>query len=312
MTNFKHLSKAELLAYSLGSLEKPESHRDIGRHLLNCAECRKSLPMPSIDRFWAAIDTDAEIKDAPQKEESENFLLSLISFLKFESGFAWGGAALIIIFSFSLLLWLNFADQSREVVQTFNNESDSEFNFPAALETRIKDNSASITNSNRAVTVPTAKNSKSDSPKPKISQSNLSQDSKKPSLKLERNETVSATRGVSTKCGENQPIRIEFSADKENFVFKWKAVPKAAKYHLYISDDDEILIDEFETDAETSFVLKKPLDPMKTYKWKIIVTLENGQQVVGDSQKFTIRDFQSDQKKIETKKSSETRCSANG
>ena len=176
----------------------------------------------------------------------------------------------------------------------------------------MKDNPASSTNSNRvAVAVPTPKNLKLDSPKPKISQNNPGQDSKKPSLK-QTNETVSATRGVSAKCGENQPIRIEFSADKENFVFKWKAVPKAAKYHLYISDDEEILIDEFETQNETSFVLKKTLDPAKTYKWKIIVTLENGQQVVGDSQKFTMKDFQINQKKSEMKRSSETRCSANG
>lgn len=141
---------------------------------------------------------------------------------------------------------------------------------------------------------------KSDYPKPKISESNLVQDSKKPSLK-QPNETVSATRGVTGKCGENQTIQIEFSADKENFAFKWKAVPKAAKYHLYISDDEEILIDEFETPNETSFVLKKPLDLLKTYKWKIVVTLENGETVVGDSQKFTVKDLKSDQKKFKKK-----------
>lgn len=310
MTNFKHLSQSELLAYSLGSLEKGES-QTLGRHLLNCAECRNLLPMPSAERFWAIVMTDAEIKDATQKEESENFLSSLISFLKLESSFAWGGAALIIIFSFLFFLWLNSADPSREVVQTFNNESGLDFNFPSPAQLTIAENSTSSTNSNHAVAVPTPKNTKLDSPKPKSSQNNLSQDSKKPGLK-QSNETVSATRGVSARCGENQPIQIEFLADKDNFLFKWKAVPKAAKYHLYISDDEEILIDEFETKAETFFVLKKPLDPMRTYKWKIIVTLENGQQVVGDTQKFTMKYFQTDQKKIETKKNSATRCSANG
>lgn len=158
MTNFKHLSEAELLAYSLGLLEKTESH-DIGRHLLNCAECRKLLPMPSVERFWAAIMTDAEIEDTSPKEETENFLSSLVSFLKFQSGFVWGGSALLIIFSFSFLLWLGFADASREVVQTFDNEPSSELNFPsAAQETPIRGNSIASLNSNRAiVAVPTPK-----------------------------------------------------------------------------------------------------------------------------------------------------------
>jgi hypothetical protein len=309
MTNFKHLTATELLAYSLGSLEKNES-QTLGRHLLNCAECRKLLPMPSAERFWAIVMTDDDIKDVPQKEDSENFLSFLSSLLKLQSGLLWGSAALIIVFCFSFVLWLNSADSSREVVQTFENELGSQLSFPVPVQTPDKENSTSLTNSNRAEVVPTPKNSKAESPKPNISQNNSGQDSKKPTLKRP-NETISATRGVSAKCGESNSVEIEFSADKENFVFKWKAVPKATKYHLYISDNEEILIDEFETETETSFVLKKTLDPQKTYKWKIIVTLENGQTVVGDSQKFTVNNLQSRQKKTGSRRNSAIRCSTN-
>ena len=309
MTNFKHLTATELSAYSLGSLEKNESQK-LGRHLLNCAECRKLLPMPSAERFWAIVMTDDDIKDAPEKEESENFLSSLSSLLKFEFGLIWGGAALIIIFSFSFLLWLGMADSSSEVAKNFDNESGSELNFSVLEQTPVRENSTSSPNSNRAVAIPIPKNLKLDSPKPKISQNIINRDFNKPNLEQPR-EKFAATRGVSAKCVENKTIEVEFSEDKESFVFRWKAVPKATKYHLYISDDEEILIDEFETDAQTSFVLQKPLDPQKTYKWKIIVTLENGQTVVSDSQKFTIKDFQINQKKIAPKKNSETRCSEN-
>ena len=309
MTNFKHLTATELSAYSLGSLEKNESQK-LGRHLLNCAECRKLLPMPSAERFWAIVMTDDDIKGAPEKEESENFLSSLSSLLKFEFGLVWGGAALIIIFSFSFLLWLGMADSSSEVAKNFDNESGSELNFSVLKQTPIRENSTSSTNSNRAVAIPTPKSLKLDSPKPRISQNNAGQNFKKPSLK-QPNETISATRGVSAKCGESNSVEIEFSADKENFVFRWKAVPKATKYHLYISDDKEILIDEFETEAQTSFVLQKPLDPQKTYKWKIIVTLENGQTIVSDSQKFTVKDLQSKQKKTGSRRNSAIRCSMN-
>lgn len=310
MTNFKHLTENELSAYSLGSLEKTESHA-IGKHLLACADCRKLLPMPSVERFWAVIMTDSEIKDAPQKEEAETFLSSLSAFLKLQSGLLWGSAALIIVISFSFVLWSNSADSSREVVQTFNNELGSELNFPSPVQAPVKDNSTSSTNSNLVIVAPTPKSLKSEPQKLKSSQNILSQGFKKTNLK-QPNENISATRGISAKCSENKTVEIEFSADKENFVFKWKAVPKATKYHLYISDDEEILIDEFETETETSFVLKKTLDPLKTYKWKIIITLDNGQTVVGSSNKFTVKDFQKNQMKPEKKKNSDVRCSTNG
>ncbi len=90
--------------------------------------------------------------------------------------------------------------------------------------------------------------------------------------------------------------------------FIWKKLPKATKYHLYVSDDDEILIDEYETEQETAYVLKKSLDPVKTYHWKVVITLEDGSTVIGDSQKFTIKNFQQNQKKLERKEKSDNRC----
>ncbi len=307
MTNFKHLTQFELSAYSSGSLEKTERH-EIGKHLLNCAECRKQLPMPSVERFWAAVMTDSEIQEAPQKEESENFLSAISSFLKLRSGLLWGGAALIIIFCFSFLLWSGAADSSREVVQSFDNELGSELNLPLPAQTPIKENSASSSNSNRAEVGSTQKNSRVESPKPKSSPNISSQEFKKPSLK-KSNETISSTRGVSAKCSENKTVEIEFSAEKDNIVFKWKAVPKATKYHLYISDDEEILIDEFETESEISYTLKKSLDAEKTYKWKIVVTTEDGKTIVGDSREFTIKSLQLKQNKPERKKIRQIRCS---
>jgi len=309
MTNFKHLTATELLAYSLGSLEKDES-QTFGRHLLTCAECRELLPMPSFERIWAAVMMDSETTDAPQKEDSENFLSSLSSFLKSNNGFAWSGAALILIFCFSFLFWFGSKDSGREVVQAFDNQPGSDFNFPLPAQTPNKERLTSQANPNRAESASVSKNLKPDISKPKILPTNPSQDFKKPNQK-KSGETVSATRGVSAKCSEKREVETELSMSKENLVFKWKKIPKAAKYHLYISDDDEILIDEFETDTETTFVLKKKLDPLKTYKWKIIVTLENGQTIPGPSNKFTVKDFQNKQMKSEKTRNADVRCSAN-
>jgi hypothetical protein len=309
MTNLKHLSKSELLAYSLGSLKKDES-QTLGRHLLTCAECRKLLPMPSAERFWALVMTDAEVTDAPENEESEGFVSSIGSSLKLNYSFVWGGAALII-FSFSFLLWFGMADSSSEVAKNFDNGSGSELNFPVEEKTQVRENSPSSTNSNRIVAIPTPKNLKLGFPKPRISESIINRDSNKPNLK-QQPEKFAVTRGVSAKCGENKTIEVEFSADTEKFVFRWKAVPKATKYHLYISDDEEILIDEFETERETSYTLNKSLDAAKTYKWKIMVTTEDGKTIVGDSRVFTIKGLQLNRDKPEKKKIQQIRCSQPG
>jgi hypothetical protein len=310
MTNFKHLTKTDLAAYSSGSLEKNEL-QTLGRHLLKCTECRKLLPMPGAERFWSVVMTDAEITGARERAESESCRSSLFSILKLNYGFVWSGAALIMILGFSFLLWSGSADTSREFVRIFENEFVSQPNFPPPTEIPINENPAISTGSNRGVDGPPPKISKTAVPNQKTVQNNLRQNFSKPNLKQQK-ETFAATRGISAKCSENNTVESEVLSNKENLVFRWKAVSKATRYHLYISDDEEILLDEYETEAETSFVLKKPLDPLKTYKWKIIVTLENGNTVVGDSRKFTMKDFQTNQKNIETNKSSATRCLANG
>jgi hypothetical protein len=91
---------------------------------------------------------------------------------------------------------------------------------------------------------------------------------------------------------------------------KWEKVPKAVKYHLYISDDEEILVDEYESSHQTSYVLKKILDKGKVYKWKVVIELENGRTMIGVSQKFTSTDFQPGQKGTVKRLSTEIRCSS--
>lgn len=111
------------------------------------------------------------------------------------------------------------------------------------------------------------------------------------------------------KCDNQPAIDLTVEASNEKVVLKWKKVPKAAKYHLYISDEEEILIDEYETGQGTSYALTKPLDPAKTYQWKVIITLENGETVIGDARKFTVKELKSNPKKSERKGKSEIRCS---
>jgi hypothetical protein len=104
-------------------------------------------------------------------------------------------------------------------------------------------------------------------------------------------DNISSTRGggVPADCSSETPVETEIGLSGEAVTLKWQKVPHAVKYHLYISDDEEILIDEYETERETSYTFKKPLDAAKTYRWKVVVTTEDGKTIAGDSQKFTVK-----------------------
>lgn len=325
MREREHLTKNQIAGYRAGAFDARESH-EIGRHLLKCESCRKSLPALTFEDFWKAMMNERESEQTSDSEKSEFSRHSIFSSLPkgfgHFGGFAWSGAALIVLFSLSLLLWLNGGrqwNQEREIAQTFNSEtpeynaaqieSDQQISLPPAPSSRI-DNQVSSSDSTRLVN---SKPSQANGRQNNLSLSSKKDESRYSARKIPKDkmDNVSATRGVTpAKCGDEMAVETEVGRSGETIILKWKKIPNAAKYHLYISDDEEILIDEFETETETTFVLKRILDPLKTYQWKIIVTLENGKAIAGPSTKFTIRDFQNKQAKPQKKKVSDIRCSA--
>ncbi len=124
MKNFQHLTKNQILAYSDDSLNEFES-QEIGRHLLNCEICRQSLPIPTVEQFWSAIMNDKEeIEKAGVEKtvEVSSEKTGFSSFLNFHSNLIWSGATLIVLISFSFLIWLNIANSNREVAVIINTE----------------------------------------------------------------------------------------------------------------------------------------------------------------------------------------------
>ena len=309
MTNIKHLTNNQLTAYYDGLLDEHESHT-VGKHLLKCPECRKRLPLPSVEKFLSALLTDDEPNEKPIDEKSRfSFLSGISSLWNLNSSLAFGCAAMVVLSSISVFIWLNNSNPPMDVVQSFEvtDNFKSEIEFPLANQKPTTTNREDISNAKRVESEPIQKKPNANLPKSPVSQNKVNRDLEKKIPTEKPNKVFSATRGVSAKCGESREVEIELSGSKENLVFKWKKVPNAAKYHLYISDEEEILIDEFETESETTFVLNRKLDPLKTYKWKIIITLENGQTIPGPSNKFTVKDFQTKQSKPE-KQISENRC----
>ena len=68
---------------------------------------------------------------------------------------------------------------------------------------------------------------------------------------------IHARRRLPADCGGETSVETEIGLSGEAVTLKWKKIPNAVKYHLYVSDDEEILIDEYETERETSYTVKK-------------------------------------------------------
>jgi hypothetical protein len=312
MSKNTHLTRNQLSALSAGSFREIESDA-VQRHLLICDECRGQLPLPSVDQLWAAVlmqnELDADVNDEKPDPIWSPVMTGFSSVWNLRRGLVWTTAGVIILLSVMFFLRMDDTDSKREIVQTFDNKTVRDLKFPVLVQTPDNEAPVSSVNTNQSSIAPIPGSSNSNLPKQKVipdARPNILP--KKPN---ENRVIISETRGKTSKCSEQQLLEMETFTEKENYVFKWKKLPKAAKYHIYISDEDEILVDEYETTGETTFVLKKPLDPMKTYKWKIIVTLENGQTIVGDAQKFNLNKFQYNLKKFDRKESLGVRCSAN-
>jgi hypothetical protein len=319
MNRSEHLTDNQLTDYFGSAAADKEAKYRIGRHLLQCDFCLKKLPQPTTEQFWAALMTDEADDSLDERTLLAERLNSIFQSLKNPKAFALSAAALAILIFLSAFIWLNAARSSEpEVAQNFepvqsvfNQSSDEKINSPSTLsvvESRKPSSPAkmrTLSKSNSPVT--------NDTSKYNLKSASLSDFEPKTSVKSANSEkaTISSTRGSSVdlpKCVGADVVEMTTDSKSEVVTLKWKKLPKAAKYHLYVSDDDEILVDEYETGQETSYVLKKPLDPVKTYQWKVVITLEDGSTVIGDSQKFTIKNFQSNPKKSERKEKSDIRC----
>lgn len=330
MTAIEHLTSIQVGGYYSGAFADDDSNA-IGKHLLQCGDCRSLLPEPTPDQVWNAISTEREANKlaAPGVTRfSMSHVFSMVPFARFSSGvfdqnrlLAWGSGALIILLACSFAIWLSVAQTAKrdlEVAQAISREKPTiqkgtEVVIDQSLVPEPRDLNSSLAASEKPGIDRKSTEASKPNPRKERTDSSAQFESNRQSNKTprtERNENVSLTRGATSNCSEENSFAMEFGTISDAILLKWKTIPNAAKYHLYISDDEEILVAEFETETATSFLLKKPLDPAKNYKWKIIVTLENGQTIVGSSLKFTQADVQNNQLKRESVSKEQIRCSA--
>jgi hypothetical protein len=327
MNRSEHLTENQLTEYFGDALEREAKHA-IGRHLLLCDFCLKRLPQPTPEQFMAALMTENETdEDSPDERKSPATRLeSIAQLLKQPKVFALSAAGtMALVLFFTAFFWLGAAKSSemesevtknfeiKDAQSVFNQTGEEIINSPSESSTVESNNPSSAASTRIVAEQNSVASTSNNAPKQNLKTASRNDSNPKTSVKSANSEkaNISSTRGGFTvpKCSNNVAVVMMTGLESETVTLKWKKVPKAAKYHLYISDDEEILVDEFETERETAYVLKKPLDPVRTYKWKVVVTLENGNTVIGDSQKFTVKDLKSNQKKSEKKEKSEIRCS---
>lgn len=305
-----HLDISEIAAFLVG--RRSEQCDATMRHLLICRDCRSILPLPDPTHVWAALRSERDFDEPHQTSSSKQSRLKRIVGLFYEQNrLAWAGSILAVVAVLAVLF-----------IFSVSNKRSVETEMARSLEF---ENPVPRASPNRPSEVIAALLADSESGSEFKGINSISTDRKLPEARRRANSRttardnrttsgtnrkISSTRGAVAPCSVGRTIEMELRSNKSDLVLRWKRVPKAAKYHLYVSDDSEILVDEFETDQATSYVLKKPLDLTKFYKWKIAITLESGEKLYVDAQKFTAKDFQS-LNGYKSKARSNTRCLAN-
>lgn len=307
--NGEHLQISEISHFRKGTLSR-EDKRLTSRHLLECLSCRELLPKPTSKEFLDSIfierDNGAFTDDADEKLGKR--FLSLLGSLRpmLRPAFA---ALLLIAISGGLSLWFLSKPSNSTSANLIASIDSNELNGHDSIPSQPHPNGDQPTHArppnrpNRS-SVSTIQKPKS---KRSITKSDLPQRSK-------LNAPIdSETRNLDAHCGSIASIGLDTVAFDEGVKLLWHNVPKAARHAIYISDLNEKLVDHFETETETSYVSKVGFERGVVYKWRLVVTLQSGETLSSESQRFSLNDsgeINSDKRKHRLQKriSANLRC----
>lgn len=319
----QHLTKRQLSDYSVGALDERAS-RSAGRHLIDCPDCRGALPAPTAGQFRTALMLEHASGGQAASGNAvaawlEN-LSRLFGALRPKHALAWSAGALLVVSCIFLVAILSRSGQDgtgNEVTRAFDPKTAGVGPTSAPAGTPTGPQAMTPGDDRIETTEPKRSDGTTHPAEPKRTgrQSDLNGKTRNgPAVGTQgkrpgaTDENIAGTRGLAPKCGDRQLIEYEFAGQAGGeVVLKWKKVDGATGYHVYISDDDEILVDEYETD-QTSYVFRKPLDPEKNYIWKMVIELANGRTIVGASQKFKSGEVQVRRSGVVRKMEGQLRC----
>jgi len=270
--NQGHLSAAEVAVFREDSFSSRSL--EIGRHLLVCKECRAKLPSVTPQEFRNCfLDADA-VQPYGSEPKRRFFDFPILSFTK---AAAFAGFAILLAAGIYFVGTDQFGSFETSVVKNENNTD----GLAQAKEIISKAPNEKGTLPLNVVAAPEKGSG------PLHSSKKTSQPKVKGATTREPKVQNAETRGTENPCLDGAMINLESNSNGKEVFLKWNAVKGAQSYAIYISDLDENLIDQFESKSLTNYRSKVKLDPAKPYRWKLIITLKNGNKIVGPSQVIT-------------------------
>ena len=247
---------------------------EIGRHLLACKECRAKLPAVTSQEFRNCVLDSDTVRPHESEARRRFFDFPILSIARVS---AFAGFAILLAAGIYFVGTGRFGSFETSVVKNENNTD----GLNQANEKLSKTPSEKEPLPRNGVTAPD-KGSGPVRPSKKTNQPTVKgEGSREP--KVQNAET----RGNENPCLEGATINLESNSDGKEVFLKWNAVKGAQSYAIYISDLDENLIDQFVSKSQTNYRSKVRLDPVKPYRWKLIITLKNGNKIVGPPQVIT-------------------------
>ena len=252
---------------------------EIGRHLLICKECRAKLPSVTTQEFRNCVLDSEVVINGKVKLTSKLFPNVRLPRLSVARAAVFAGFAALLITGLYMARLRSGLMESEPIIA--KNETTA-----VQLE--------SVPPESRSVIEPPSASSQhpiSDEPEKKDGYSERRRATKrispspgrKPVSKAPAIQTAE-TRGDENPCSGRATVTLESNTDGKEILLKWNPVKGAASYDIYISDLDENLIDHFESDSQTQYRSTVELEPETTYRWKLIITLRNGNKIVGPPQ----------------------------
>ena len=275
--NQNHLSAAEVAMFREESLSSRSI--EIGRHLLICKECRAKLPSVTTQEFRNCVLDSEVVINGKVKLTSKLFPNVRLPRLSVARAAVFAGFAALLITGLYMARLRSGLMESEPIIA--KNETTS-----VQLEP-VHPASGTITDPPYAASQQPISND----PEKKDEYSERRQAPKRTGLNPSRKPVSRApavqtaeTRGDENPCSGGATVSLESNTNGKEIFLKWNPVKGAASYDIYISDLDENLIDHFESDSQTQYRSTVELEPERTYRWKLIITLSNGNKIVGPPQ----------------------------
>lgn len=280
--NGEHLQISDIALFRNETLSREEV-REVSRHLLLCSDCRDLLPNPSSQKFMESVfleQDDRSDRIASSVGHRDGFFSFLDGFRQVLSPVAGVAILILVTAGLSFLIFLRPSVSTEEnlvasVPKDHLNRSD--LNLPVQGHDNSQPSNSEQNGTSEPVSALKNRKQNINGGKPKG----------QPLTVTRSTVPVEATtRGTKEPCDSNESITLETAGSDDGIRLTWGKVADAAKYSVYISDLDERLVDQFESDRETFYVSKANFGQDIVYKWRLIITLKSGETIVADSQQF--------------------------